>query len=123
MGASEEKILNKFKKKPNVWWRYIDDIFFIWEHGEKLQKEFIDEDNWFHPSIKFTADWSKEKVFLEVEVILNNRVPLTDLFVKPTDTPQFLDQTSYHPYHYYLIGFGPVIITLIDDVTRSKVGC
>ena len=32
MAALEKKILNKVKKKPNVWWRYIDDIFFIWEH-------------------------------------------------------------------------------------------
>ena len=34
MAALEEKILNKVKKKPNVWWRYTDDISFIWEHGE-----------------------------------------------------------------------------------------
>ena len=26
--ALEKKILNKVKKKPTVWWRYIDDIFF-----------------------------------------------------------------------------------------------
>ena len=35
VAALEEKILNKVKEKENVWWRYIDDIFFIWEHGEK----------------------------------------------------------------------------------------
>ena len=29
MAALEEKILGKVKKKPNVWWRYIGDIFFI----------------------------------------------------------------------------------------------
>ena len=28
MPALEEKILNKVKKKPNVWLRYTDDIFF-----------------------------------------------------------------------------------------------
>ena len=47
------KWLNKGKKKPSVWWRYIDDIlttyiddiFFIWEHGEELLKEFISEIN------------------------------------------------------------------------------
>ena len=26
MAALEEKILNKVKKKPNVWWRYVDLI-------------------------------------------------------------------------------------------------
>ena len=59
MAALEEKILNKVKKKPNVWWRYIDDIFFIWEHGEESLKEFLNEINSFHPTIKLTVDWSK----------------------------------------------------------------
>ena len=100
MAALEEKILSKVKKKPSVWWRYIDDIFFIWEHGEESLQEFINEINSFHPTIKFTADWSKEKVnFLDVEVTLKNSVLSTDLFVKPTDTHQFLDPTSCHPYH------------------------
>ena len=72
----------------------------MWEHGEELLKEFINKINSFHPTIKFTADWSKEKVnFLDVEVTLNNGVLSTDLFVKPTDTHQFLDLTSCHPYH------------------------
>ena len=48
MAALEEKILNKVKKKPNVWWGYIDDIFCICEHGEKSLKEFINETNSFH---------------------------------------------------------------------------
>ena len=63
-----------------------DYIFFIWEHGEKLLKEFLNEINSFYSTIRFTADWSKEKVnFLDVEVTLNNGVLSTDLF-KPTDT-------------------------------------
>ena len=61
---------------------------------------FINEINSFHPTIKFTADWSKEKfIFLDVEVTLKNGVLSTDLFVKPTDTHQFLDPSSCHPYH------------------------
>ena len=100
MAALEEKILNKAKKKPNVWWRYVDDIFFIWEHGEESLKEFLNEINSSHSKIKFTVDWSKEKVnFLDVEVTLNNGILSTDLLVKPTDTHQFLDPTSCHPYH------------------------
>ena len=45
IAALKEKILNKVKNKPNVWWRYIDDIFCIWEHGEELLKDFINEIN------------------------------------------------------------------------------
>ena len=100
MADLEEKIFNKVKKKPNVWWRYIDDIFFTWEHGEESLKEFLNEINSFHSTIKFTAYWSKEKVnFLDVEVTLNNGVLSADLFVKPTDIHLFLDPTSCHPYH------------------------
>ena len=100
MAALEEEILRKVRKKPSVWWRYIDDIFFICEHGEESLKEFINEINSFHPTIKFTGDWSKEKInFLDVEVNLKNGVLSTDLSVKPTDTHQFLDPISCHPYH------------------------
>ena len=91
VAALEEKILNKVKEKENVWWRYIDDIFFIWEHGEKSLKEFINEIN------------------------------------------QFLDPTSCHPYYrkkgisysqtLRLIGFAPIIIIFIKNVTSWKVGC
>ena len=29
MADLEEKILNAFEEKPMIWWRYIDDIFFV----------------------------------------------------------------------------------------------
>ena len=38
MVALEEKVLSKAKKKPSVWWRYVNDIFFIWEHVKNLLK-------------------------------------------------------------------------------------
>ena len=71
MEALQEKILSKAKRKPSVLWRYVDDMFFSWGHGEESLKEFINEINSFHPTIKFTVDWSKENVnFLDVEVTL-----------------------------------------------------
>ena len=73
MTALGEKVLNKVKKKTNVpnIRRYIDDILFIWEHDEQSLTEFINEINSFHPTVKFTADWSKEQVsFLDVKVTL-----------------------------------------------------
>ena len=45
-----------------IWWRYIDDIFFIWEHGEESLKAFIGQVNIFHSTIKFTTENSKEEV-------------------------------------------------------------
>ena len=54
----------------------------------------------FPPTIKFTAEYSKEEVnFLDVNIKLIDAELKADLFVKPTDTHQFLDSTSCHPYH------------------------
>ena len=99
MADFEEKMLESFEKKPIVWWRHID-IFFIWEHGEESLKVFIEQVNMFHSTIKFTAEYSKEEVnFLDVIIKLIGGELKTDLFVKPTDTHQFLDPISSHFYH------------------------
>ena len=83
-----------------IGWRYIDDIFFVWEHGEESLEKFLNKLNTFHPKIKFTAEYSKEAInFLDVNVRLVEGELMTDLFVKPTDTHQFLDPSSSHPYH------------------------
>ena len=38
MAELEEQILRKAEFKPYLWWRYTDDIFFLWEHGEEQLK-------------------------------------------------------------------------------------
>ena len=35
MGDLETKMLKDCDKKPLTWWRYIDDIFMLWQHGGK----------------------------------------------------------------------------------------
>ena len=42
MGDLEERILQNCSFKPLVWWRYIDDIFLLWQHEEEKLKEFLD---------------------------------------------------------------------------------
>ena len=44
-----------------------------------------------HPTVKFTADWSKTSInFLDVTVSIAEGVIETDLYVKPTDSHQYL---------------------------------
>ena len=100
LAALEEKLLADAQDKPWVWWRYIDDIFLIWQHGEEKLRDFITFLNGAHDSIKFTAEWSTERVnFLDVQVIKQDDNLITDLFTKPTDTHQLLHQASCHPNH------------------------
>ena len=35
MAELEEEVLSEIELNPYLWWRYIDDIFFLWEHGEE----------------------------------------------------------------------------------------
>ena len=70
LAALEEKLLAEAQDKPWVWWRYIDDVFLIWQHGEEKLRDFISFLNRAHDSIIFTAEWSTDKVnFLDVQVI------------------------------------------------------
>ena len=100
MAELEEEILSEIELKPYLWWRYIDDIFFLWEHGEEKLKEFIEHLNEKHPTIKFTAEWSQTSInFLDVTVSLIGGKINTDLYVKPTDSHQYIHSSSCHSYH------------------------
>ena len=62
MADMEDDILQK------VWWRCIDEIFFLRKHGEEKLKSFIYNSK-MPPNIKFTADMSKTLIkFLDVTI-------------------------------------------------------
>ncbi len=58
MGALEARALDSAQFKPLVWWRYMEDIFLIWTHGQDKLTDFIDNLNNIHPTIRFTSDIS-----------------------------------------------------------------
>ena len=90
MADLEKRLLSDVDLKLYIWWRYIDDIFLIWEHDEESLKLSLEKINKIHPTIKFTADWSSISVnFLDVKVIMKNGKIITDMYVKPTDTDQY----------------------------------
>ena len=100
MGNLEEKLLKDCDKKLLAWWRYIDDIFMLWQHSEKELKKFLEFLNCFHPTIKFTANyWREEIYFLDVSVRKKSNQLVLDLYIKPTDTYQYLHASSCHVYH------------------------
>ena len=95
----EEEILQKAEFKLYLWWWYIDDIFFLWEHGEEKLKSSIDNTNKMHLTMKFTADWSKTSIdFLDVPVSIAEGVIETDPYVRPTDRHQYLLLSSCHSF-------------------------
>ena len=95
----EENIINSFPLKPTAWWRYIDDIFFIWEYGEDHYKNWIQHLNKANTNIRFTEEHSYTEIpFLDTKVKIDrNRKAYTDLYSKPTDSHSYLRYDSVHP--------------------------
>ena len=88
------------RDKPFWRVRYIDDIFFIWTHGQEKLKVFLKGLNNFHPNLKFTSDSGEENVsFLDLKVRLKQGKIETDLHVESTDRHQHLHYTSSYPEH------------------------
>ena len=82
MAELEEKLFEKVDKKPYLWWRYIDDIFFMWEHVEEELTNFAEILNKTHPTIHFTSEWSQKSInFFEVTFPLIDSQIETDLCV------------------------------------------
>ena len=100
MSEFKIKFTESQQNKPLVWFRYIDDIFFIWTHGEDKLKTFLKQRNSFDPSLKITYGPRKQSLpFLDLKVKLSEDKISTDLYIKDTDRHQYLHYTSYHPNH------------------------
>ena len=75
-------------------------ICFCYDSMGKKLKDFLDILNHYRPSITFTSKYSREGIdFLDVEIIKADNGLLTNLFVKSTNTHQYLHTTSCHVYH------------------------
>ena len=95
MADLEERFLENIELQSRIWWKHID--VFSWEYGDYL-KQFIEKINAFHPTTKLNVEWSKEEInFLDDTVRLRKRQLETDLYIKPTDPPHFLDAIYCHP--------------------------
>ena len=97
MDEVETEFLKSEELQPLLWLRYIDDIFFIWTHGQEKITQFLDE---VFSYLKFTYETSSCTVnFLDLNVSLRNGAIHTGLYIKPTDSHQYLHYQSSHPLH------------------------
>eukprot|EP00111_Clytia_hemisphaerica_P014752 TCONS_00043472-protein len=110
MASLETKMLDEYyeltKLRPLVWYCYIDDIFFIWTHGNESLNQFIDFCNNFSKSrkmkstIQYETHQSTDSVnFLDVEVRFRDSTIQTSVYSKATDAHLYLNAKSCHPNH------------------------
>ena len=89
--------------KPIFYKRYIDDILILWPHSELELNKLLSNMNSFHPSIKFTSEYSFNKItFLDVNIYkgplfhISKRLDF-QIFIKPTNRQAYVHASSYHP--------------------------
>ena len=62
MDQVETDFLRAQENAPLVWFHYIDDVFYIWTHGENELKSFMQNLNQFHLNLRFTYVSSKKEI-------------------------------------------------------------
>ena len=68
MDQHETKFFETQILKPFDWFRYRDDIFFIWTHGKVKLKFFMEDFNSFSDGMNFTYEFGKESIsFLDLK--------------------------------------------------------
>ena len=74
MDHFERKFIYPFIKTFSlIYFRLIDDIFFIWKGSKTDLENFLNKLNTQHPSIEFEYEISKERIsFLDTEIYMKN---------------------------------------------------
>ena len=76
-----------------LWLRYLDDIFCLWTDTIEKSKDFLESLNAFHPSIKFTMDYSLYQInYLDILTTKDEsgKTLRAYLYTEPTDTNRYL---------------------------------
>ena len=107
MADFETEAMKKCYQKPTVYWRFLDDIFNVWDHGRENLNTFLDVLNSHHPNVKLTANIEElSNDFLDVTIFKGPQFHSkekfdTKVYFKPTDTHQLLHKASFHPKHTF----------------------
>ena len=107
--AFDELAKNGFKIKPELFYRFLDDLFFLFNGTVEEVREFEQFLNSLIPDIKVTLTCHDTHIsFLDTviyklmangddgDAVLKSRV-----YFKPTDTHQLLHTQSFHPKHTF----------------------
>jgi hypothetical protein len=98
MGEWENTLLHESNQTPLAYWRFVDDIWGIWQHGEQSLLEFQTRANAIHPRITVELRYSDTEVeFLDTRTRLDAGNITTTVYEKPTDKHLYVRADSDHP--------------------------
>ncbi|KAJ8939043.1 hypothetical protein NQ318_007674 [Aromia moschata] len=130
MSKFETKVKDKFEYFPRVWFRYVDDIFAVFNTKAISLDNFVAKLNNRFPTIKFTyeVEHNEQLPFLDVLVIRNSENKLEfDVYRKETATLRYIPNDSHHPFQHKMASFNFLIRRLLNfplskerNVTNSR---
>jgi len=105
----DEKAMHGFRIKPLLYYRFLDDIHFVWIGTVAELQEFETYLNSLIDGIKITLNYSYDKIdFLDTTIykkphpsLMNIDTLQTRVYFKETDTHQLLHKQSFHPRHTF----------------------
>ena len=105
MANLADDALHNAKCKPLVMFRFIDDIFFIWNHSRDELSEFINLFNSHDKSIKLIVN-ETSVLFLDVTIFKdsgfsNHNTLDTEVYFKETDTHELLHRKVFSSKHTF----------------------
>lgn len=107
MANWEQEVFEKCKKKPLYYFRYLDDIWGIWEDSREEFDVFLSILNDHDRSIQLEAEVKENSIdFLDTTVFKGNNFDATHkleikVFFKKTDLHALLYKSSFHPKHTF----------------------
>ena len=101
LGYLEEKAAVQYNgTQPELYLRYIDDIFGITTMSTEDLLKWINFTQNFHNAIKYTFETSTtEATFLDIKFFNKDNKITTSIYYKPTDSHNYLRFESFHPYN------------------------
>ena len=99
----DNKAQNDFKIKPILYFRFLDDIFFLWPCDSiSLLLEYEMFLNSLIPDIRIKLEYNNNEIpFLDTLIYKQDNTLQTRTYFKPTDTHQLLHSTSFHAKHTF----------------------
>lgn len=107
MADWEESVFAKCPKLPEIYLRYLDDIWGIWTYSREDFEQFATILNDHHPSINLKPVLHSTEInFLDTTVFKGPTFSQTGkldirVFFKPTDSHALLHKDSFHPRHTF----------------------
>lgn len=90
-----------------AWYRYVDDVFLLYNGSNRDCELFVNELNSHHDQIKFTIEHNVDGTlpYLDLNITLKDSTFSYDIYRKPSTTDTLLHQTSNHPEKYKKAAF------------------